>query len=136
HQCRQDEDEIGHDPHERPPAESQPPPLDAEAQETQRAHDIGDARADRRGAQPGDELDLLDRPDEQQPQSEQECEPRQPRPQPSHGGAVPGAAGPDTYRFCESFRLRCGSTTYFGSLADWKPALNTDQRSAASPART
>jgi hypothetical protein len=25
---------------------------------------------------------------------------------------------------------------YFGSRADWKPALNTDQRIATSPART
>src|SRR5213076_757301 len=33
-------------------------------------------------------------------------------------------------------RSRCGSTVYLGSRADWKPALKTDQRSAASPART
>ena len=31
---------------------------------------------------------------------------------------------------------RCGATVYFGSRADWKPALKTDQRIATSPART
>src|SRR5919201_5476689 len=32
-------------------------------------------------------------------------------------------------------RSRCGTTVYFGSRADWKPALKTDQRNAAPPAR-
>src|SRR5581483_3205732 len=33
-------------------------------------------------------------------------------------------------------RLRWVSTTYFGARADWKPALNTDQRRHISPAQT
>src|SRR5207253_1118765 len=58
--------------------------------------------------------------------------------------AAPYPAPPDgtrirsPYEPCSglSLRRRCGSTTYLGSLADWNPALNTDQRSAASPAST
>src|SRR5207302_8634273 len=32
-------------------------------------------------------------------------------------------------------RPRCGLTVYFGSRADWNPALNTDQRRHSSPAQ-
>ena len=48
----------------------------------------------------------------------------QPRPQ---RGSVVAFDGP---------RARCESTTYFGSRADWKPALYTAQRSESSPAHT
>src|SRR5690348_4416865 len=34
-----------------------------------------------------------------------------------------------------SARSRCGSTVYFGSRADWNPALKTDQRRHSSPAQ-
>src|SRR5262245_21663263 len=33
-------------------------------------------------------------------------------------------------------RARCGSTVYFGSRADWRPASNTAKRSRAAPAAT
>src|SRR5438067_10730224 len=32
-------------------------------------------------------------------------------------------------------RSRCGPTVYFGSRADWNPALKTDQRRQSSPAQ-
>src|SRR5579875_1884099 len=34
------------------------------------------------------------------------------------------------------WRSFCVMTVYFGSAADWKPALNTDQRRASSPPST
>src|SRR5581483_6242117 len=48
-----------------------------------------------------------------------------------------GRCRPEDYpRLEDCKRSRCGLIVYFGSRADWMPALTTDQRRQSSPAHT
>src|SRR5215212_9178944 len=87
--CERNEhdEEVGDYTQQRLRRLPQPPPFDAEAEQTLRANDLRRGCADGGGAQAGDDLHILDRPDEDEPENEQDGEPRQPRSQTRHGRA-------------------------------------------------
>ena len=83
--------ELRHHAGKRPPGESEPAPLDLEAEQPLCTHDPGGSDADRRGANACDQLDALDRAHQEQPHGEEADVPTAPDRNASHEGGLPGS---------------------------------------------
>ena len=60
------------------PGQEHPAPVDRVAQQSLGTDELGGGRADRCGAQAGDQLDVLHDADESEPEHEERAEPRKP----------------------------------------------------------